>query len=61
MQQLPAEIWRLNEAQVTKAFLKHKEVVNIAIDPKQQLPDVNMDNNVFPGEKQSDKFEELKD
>ncbi|WP_425392217.1 M1 family metallopeptidase [Ekhidna sp.] len=61
VQQLPAEIWRLNEAQVTKTFLKDKEVVNIAIDPKQQLPDVNMDNNVFPREKQSDKFEELKD
>ncbi|WP_420315972.1 M1 family metallopeptidase [Ekhidna sp.] len=61
VQQLPAEIWRLNEAQVTKTFLKEKEVVNIAIDPNQQIPDVNMNNNVFPRTKQSDKFENMKD
>ncbi|WP_424961538.1 M1 family metallopeptidase [Ekhidna sp.] len=61
IQQLPAEIWRLNEAQVTKTFLKEKEVVNIAIDPDQQLPDVNLENNIFPREKQTDKFEEMKD
>ncbi len=60
LQQLPAEIWRLNEAEVTKTFLKDKEVVNIAIDPNQQLPDVNLENNVFPRAEQSDKFEEMK-
>ena len=60
-QLLPAEIWRLNEAQVTKTFLKEKEVVNISIDPDQQLPDVNLGNNVFPRDDQNDKFEEMKD
>lgn len=60
IQQLPAEIWRLNEAEVTKTFLKDKEVANIAIDPNQQLPDVNLENNVFPRPIQNDKFEEMK-
>ncbi|MEO1255699.1 MAG: M1 family aminopeptidase, partial [Bacteroidota bacterium] len=59
-QQLPAEIWRLNEAEVTKTFLKEKQVVSIAIDPKQQLPDVNTTNNVFPRVEQADKFDEMK-
>ena len=61
IQQLPAEIWRLNEAEVTKTFLKEKEVVSIAIDPNQQLPDVNQENNVFPRPMQNDKFEDMKE
>lgn len=61
MQQLPAEIWRLNEAKVTKTFLKDKEVASIAIDPNQQLPDINMTNNVFPRQEETDNFEKMKD
>ena len=60
VQQLPAEVWRLNEAQVTKTFLKDKEVLSIAIDPNQELPDVNLSNNNFPRPEQKDKFEEMK-
>ena len=60
MQQLDAEIWRLNEAVVIKTFIKEKEVVKIVIDPKQQLPDINMENNTFPRAEKSDKFEEIK-
>ncbi|MEO9871442.1 M1 family metallopeptidase [Ekhidna sp.] len=60
VQQLPAEIWRLNEAEVTKTFLKEKEVVSIAIDPNQKLPDVNLEDNIFPRQQEDDKFEEMK-
>jgi hypothetical protein len=45
---IPAEIWRLNENEVTKIFIKDKEVVNIVLDPKSDLADVEMSNNVFP-------------
>lgn len=59
-EQLPAEIWRLNELEVKKTFLKEKEVVSIAIDPNQSLADVNMDNNVFPKVETEDRFEKAK-
>lgn len=61
IQQLPAEIWRLNEAEVKKTFLKEKEVVKVAIDPNQSLADVNMENNTFPKPASDDRFEEMKE
>ena len=56
---LPAEVWRHNESEYKHSFLKEKEVVSIAIDPDQELPDVDMNNNIFPkveGENAFDKF-----
>ena len=50
---LPAQIWRLNEKEVNRIFLKEKEVVNIVIDPNKELPDVNPDNNAFPRSEKS--------
>lgn len=50
---LPAQIWRLNEKEVNRIFLKEKEVVKIVIDPNQELPDVNPDNNSFPRSEKS--------
>jgi hypothetical protein len=58
---LPAEIWRLNEHEVTKTFVKNKEVVNIAIDPNLELADVDLSNNVFPKIAGKSKFEEFKE
>ncbi len=59
IERLPAEIWRLNEAEVKKTFLKNKEVINVMLDPNLELADVNMDNNMFPKmeeESRADRF-----
>ena len=61
MQQLPAEIWRLNELEVKKTFLKNKEVASVVIDPDQALADVDTENNVFPPLETRDKFDAKKD
>lgn len=45
---IPAEIWRTNEEEITKVFVKEKEVKTLVIDPDQKLGDVNTRNNVFP-------------
>lgn len=58
--QLPAEIWRMNEHEVKKVFLKDKEVVNIVIDPELKTADVNTRDNVFPKKTVESKFEKLK-
>jgi len=57
---LPAEIWRTNEVEVKKVFLKDKEVVNVVIDPKLETADVNVSNNVFPKKPSANKFDEMK-
>ncbi len=54
---LPAEIWRHNEAEVKKAFVKEKEVVNVMIDPDLELADVDLSNNFFPKKARKDRFE----
>jgi Peptidase family M1 domain len=58
---IPAEIWRVNENKVTKVFVKQKEVARVVLDPKQQITDIDTQNNVFPKPKESTtKFEEFK-
>ncbi len=59
--QLPAEVWRHNEAEVKKTFLKDKEVVNVEIDPNLELADVNMENNSFPKAESGSRFEDFKE
>lgn len=45
---IPAEVWRVNEKKINKVFIKDKEVVNVVLDPHQELTDVNLQDNVFP-------------
>lgn len=60
IEQLPAEIWRMNELEVKKVFLKDKEVVNIVIDPELKTADINTRDNVFPKKPVESKFEKVK-
>ena len=59
IEKIPAEIWRLNENEVTKVFIKDKEVTNIVIDPNRETADVNVNDNVFPKRAES-KFDQFK-
>jgi hypothetical protein len=45
---IPAEIWRINEMKINKVFIKDKEVVNVMLDPHQELTDIDLQDNVFP-------------
>ncbi len=60
LERIPAEIWRLNETEVKKVFIKDKEVVNVVIDPNLETADVNVNDNVFPKKPAENKFEQLK-
>jgi hypothetical protein len=59
IEMIPAEIWRLNEVEVTKVFVKDKEVTNIVIDPNRETADVNVTDNVFP-KRGGSKFDQFK-
>jgi Peptidase family M1 domain len=60
IERIPAEIWRINENEVTKVFVKEKEVVNIVLDPNFELADVEVNNNVFPKKSAESKFDQFK-
>ncbi len=60
-QQIPAEIWNRDEKQVTKVFIKNKQVAKITIDPNKMTADANTEDNVFPRANDGDRFEKFKD
>jgi len=60
IEKLPAEVWRTNEREFKKVFVKEKEVVNIVIDPDQATADINVSDNVFPKRAAPSKFDQLK-
>ena len=55
----PAQIWRLNDKQVTKAINSDKEITNITIDPDLETADVDTTNNSWP-KPQENKFGKFK-
>lgn len=60
IERIPAEVWRTNEQQVSKVFIKDKEVVNIVFDPDFELADTEVSNNVFPKRKTPSKFDQFR-
>lgn len=60
IERLPAEIWRNNEVEIRKVFIKEKEVINMVIDPNFETADINMGDNVFPKKTTENKFDKLK-
>ncbi|HEY8934877.1 MAG TPA: M1 family metallopeptidase [Cyclobacteriaceae bacterium] len=60
IERIPAEVWRNNESEVTKIFVKEKEVVNILLDPNAELADVDASNNTFPKKAVESKFDQFK-
>jgi hypothetical protein len=60
VERIPAEVWRINENEITKVFVKDKEVTNILFDPNFELADVEVTNNVFPKKTTESKFDQFK-
>ncbi|MBS1557277.1 MAG: M1 family metallopeptidase [Bacteroidetes bacterium] len=60
IERIPAEIWRTNENEVKKSFIKEKEVTNVIIDPNAETADTNVSDNVFPRKPTESKFDLLK-
>jgi hypothetical protein len=60
---IPAQIWRRNEYEIKKTFIKSKEVVKVNLDPNFEIPDTEINNNTFPkidSKSDFDKFKEQK-
>jgi hypothetical protein len=59
-ERISAYIWRKNEKEVTKTFLKGKKVSYILLDPYRETADINEKNNTFNVKAQPDRFELFK-
>jgi len=60
IEKIPVEVWRTNEQQVKKVFVKDKEVVNVVIDPNQDTAEAELSDNVFPKKPVESKFDQMK-
>lgn len=60
IERIPAEIWRLNEWEVSKVFAKKKEVKNIVLDPFRETADIDESNNYWPRQFMPSRFEMFK-
>jgi hypothetical protein len=56
----PAQIWRLNDFEVSKAIASDKEIVSIVIDPKLETADIDTSNNAWPKQVQKSDFDTFK-
>ncbi len=60
VKRIPAEIWRMNEKEITKVFALEKEAANIVLDPFKETADVNEGNNYFPPKEIQSDFQKFK-
>ncbi|MCB0278121.1 MAG: M1 family metallopeptidase [Calditrichaeota bacterium] len=60
LEHIPAEIWRRNNAEVTKVFVKKYRVKSVRIDPYRETADTDEDNNYFPPRQVPTRFELFK-
>ena len=54
---IPAEIWRKNNAEVTKVFITEKPVVSFVLDPNLETADIDLSNNAWPQQAAPSRFE----
>jgi hypothetical protein len=56
IERINAYIWRKNEKEVTKTFLKSKKVASILIDPYRETADIDEKNNAWNISSEPNKF-----
>lgn len=58
---IPAEIWRLNNAEVSKLITTNKEIRSLVLDPNLETADADMSNNYFPRRLIKNRFQLFKE
>ncbi|OUS03414.1 aminopeptidase [Flavobacteriales bacterium 33_180_T64] len=56
----PAQIWRFNDNEVSKAIASEKEIVSIKVDPNLETADIDTSNNSWPKEVKENDFDKFK-
>jgi len=53
----PAQIWKFNDAEVSRTFATEKAISKIVIDPKEETADIDVSNNTWPRQQVKSKFD----
>ena len=53
----PAQIWRMNDDEVTRTFATKKVISKIVVDPKLETADIDVTNNTWPKVEAKSKFD----
>ena len=53
----PAQIWRMNDLEVSRTFATQKIIKKMVIDPDLQTADIDVTNNTWPKEDLKSKFD----
>ena len=60
IERIGAYIWRKNEKEVSKTFMKSKKVASILLDPYRETADINEKNNTWNIKQDASRFELFK-
>ncbi|GAB5552021.1 MAG: M1 family metallopeptidase [Saprospiraceae bacterium] len=60
IERIPVEIWRKNENEITKVFVKNKVVKEVILDPFKETSDINESNNAWPVKEVPSRFQVFK-
>ncbi|HMQ43147.1 MAG: M1 family metallopeptidase [Confluentibacter sp.] len=60
METYPAEIWRLNDKEVSKTITSDKEITKIEVDPDLETADIDTSNNAWPKQAVQSDFDKFK-
>jgi hypothetical protein len=53
----PAQVWQMNDDQVTQTFATAKRVTKIVVDAQQETADIDLSNNMWPKEVAPSRFD----
>ncbi len=53
----PAQIWRMNDSEVSRTFATQKIIKKIQLDAKEVTADIDLTNNTWPKEEVKSKFD----
>ena len=56
----PVQLWRKNDASVTKLITSDKELIGVTIDPDEETADIDLSNNAWPKEEEATDFDQFK-
>lgn len=56
----PAQIWRMNDKEVTRVLATNKELESVVVDPDMETADVDTSNNSWPQQEETNEFEKFK-
>ncbi len=56
----PVQVWRKNDAEVSKVLATNKELIGVKVDPDQETADIDTSNNQWPQQEAETDFDKFK-